>query len=132
MCLIISTLLLLLALKVEGSASSFNTKQSSLLAVFSPMQMELENRFAVDLGSSPYGQNTITMSQYIPNHQSEIITVNEASFYWKRLWSKTLHTNRIQTNDCETDQDSGIFFFFPFIMYQLFSTKMKWTSQFKS
>lgn len=52
-CRIMSTLLLLLAFSVEDSASSFNTKQSSLSIVFSPMQIELEKRFAVDLGSRP-------------------------------------------------------------------------------
>lgn len=53
MCLIISTLLLLLALSIEGSASSLSMKQSSSLIGFSPMQTELLNKFAVDLGSRP-------------------------------------------------------------------------------
>lgn len=53
MCLIISTLLLLRALKVDDSASSLRMKQSSLLTVFSPMQTELVKRLAVVFGSSP-------------------------------------------------------------------------------
>lgn len=54
MCRIISTLLVLLALSAEASASTFNMKQSSLLIVFSMTQRtEFENKFAVDLGSRP-------------------------------------------------------------------------------
>ena len=53
MCLIISTLLLLLAFSVEDSASSFSMKQPSSLIVFSPAQTEFENKFAVDIGSRP-------------------------------------------------------------------------------
>lgn len=49
----ISTLLLLLVLRDEGSASSFKTKQSSPFIVFSPVQMEFVNKLAVDFGSRP-------------------------------------------------------------------------------
>lgn len=51
---IISKLLLPLDLNVAEFDSSFSMKQSSLLMTFSPMQTASPNRFAVDLGSSPW------------------------------------------------------------------------------
>lgn len=64
-CLIISALSLFLALRAEGSASSFSMKQSSLFIVFSPMHMELVKRLAVDFGSIPYSSNIKTRENCI-------------------------------------------------------------------
>nr|GMC94237.1 zinc finger BED domain-containing protein RICESLEEPER 2-like [Ipomoea batatas] len=51
--------------RAQCSASSFSTKQSSPFTVFSPVQIEFENKSAVDFGSRPYNVVNHTNPSYI-------------------------------------------------------------------